>query len=135
MAGLDPGLVPGACSGTSLRQVANRVARRDEWVAINERWHYATAVQDLGGLNAANIRGAGRDRCWHRNADTRLLRYITHSEGRTDGQHSGFGRRRGCHYRERPSAVGHQEILADRDWRANFVSTNLWDFKRGHATW
>jgi hypothetical protein len=29
----------------------------DEWVSINESWYYATAVQDLGGLNAANIQG------------------------------------------------------------------------------
>jgi hypothetical protein len=33
MAGLDPAIR----SGTSLRQMANRLADRDEWVAINAR--------------------------------------------------------------------------------------------------
>jgi hypothetical protein len=35
MAGLDPAIR----SGTSLRQMADWVAGREEWVAINEGWY------------------------------------------------------------------------------------------------
>ena len=35
MAWLDPAIR----SGTSLRQMGDRVAGRDEWVAINEWWY------------------------------------------------------------------------------------------------
>jgi hypothetical protein len=59
---------------------------------------------------------------------------VTHGEGETDGRHSGLGRCGGCRDRERPTAVGRQEILADRDWPTDFISTDLLAFKRGNAT-
>ena len=42
-----PGLTwldPAIRSGTSLRQMGDCVTGRDEWVAINETWYYATVL-------------------------------------------------------------------------------------------
>ena len=53
MAGLPPvtaGHVPAIRSGTSLRQMANSLADRNEWVAINERWYNLVILRGPHGL-------------------------------------------------------------------------------------
>jgi hypothetical protein len=93
------------------------------------------AVRDLGGLNAVSDRRADVIV-----VDIVVLAFgrfsrITHGEGTTDGRHSGLGRCGGCPDRERPSAVGRQEILTDPEWLTDVISIDLRAFKRGNATW